>query len=94
MTEGPLQNHAPPIPGEKTTDVWTYRGPLPRPYNVWTKESGWCSACLVDDVPIVQFGSNERCVGICTPCIIRLVDAARAVPDPDRATEPGSEVKP
>ncbi len=66
------QNQAPPAEGETVIDRLAYDGPRPRPFDVWPSGDGWCSACLVDEVPIVSFGSDARCVGICKPCLERI----------------------
>lgn len=69
------QNQAPPVEGDAVTSPAEYSGPVPRPYEVWTEDDGWCSACLVEDVAIVRFGNRDRCVGICSACVARLVAA-------------------
>lgn len=77
------QNQAPPGPSDSYVDRDEYEGPYPRPFDVWIEDEGWCSACLVDVLPIVRFGSSSRCVGLCRPCLSRLIEAW--------ATPPSSE---
>ncbi len=86
------QIQAPPTEAEEKAGAsllpGSYDGTIPRSFEVWTEDDGWCSACLSDrdGLRVVLFGGENRCVGLCSYCLSRLADAMRQ-PSPNRSKE-------
>lgn len=63
---------------DQAEDRITYDGPIPRPFETWTADDGWCSACFVDGTRVVYMGGRNAFVGICAHCLGKIADTMRS----------------